>query len=58
MSTFDLVDAAKGGTLAQELAELRADGLTYDELAARFAAEGYRVSRETIRRWVNRGDAS
>lgn len=55
-SIFEIVDRALDGGLADRLRELRADGKSIDQITEIFAADGYHVSRETIRRWMKHGD--
>ncbi len=50
-SSFDLADKVLGGTLAERLRRMRAEGLTYDQMAEELRP-AIGVSRETLRRWV------
>lgn len=50
-SIFEIVDRALEGQLAQRLRDLRADGKSIDQITDIFTADGFDVSRETIRRW-------
>lgn len=50
--TFPLYDRLTGGTLAKNLASMRADGKTYLEIAVFLRNEhGIDVSLDTVRRW-------
>lgn len=51
---YDLVNGALSGGLDDRLKELRAEGMSIEAIATQFAADGYPVSRETIRRWLKR----
>lgn len=53
-STFDLADKALGGQLEESLSAWRADGLTIDRIAQRLQGDGIDVSRETVRRWLQK----
>lgn len=46
------VNEALDGKLGQFLAEWRAEGLTYDQIAYELRDRGYIVSRNTVGRWV------
>lgn len=50
-SNYDLVDKILDGRLAFELRRMRADGLTFDQMAHAFSVRGIDISRETLRRW-------
>lgn len=52
MASFDLVDTALDGGLAERLKAMREEGLTLDAISRRFDDEGFKVSRETVRRWL------
>jgi len=50
--TYPLVDRLLDGTLAARLRTQRAEGLSYDEIAARLRDDGVvAVSGETVRQW-------
>ena len=51
---YEHVDAALMGNLPARLTEWRAQGLSHEEIADRLAADGFRVSGETARRWCKR----
>lgn len=53
-SSYEMVDNALQGALAERLRVMRADGLSIDQMAEAFGSDGYSVSRETIRRWCDR----
>ncbi len=55
-SRMDLVDRLLGGKLAEILSDLRADNVSYDDMARHFEGLGFTVSRETLRRWVKTFD--
>lgn len=53
-SSFDLVNRAIEGKLPDRLKEMRADGLSLQQMADRFNADGFGTSLETVRRWCQR----
>lgn len=53
-STFDLANIALGGQLEGSLSEWRAEGMTIDRIAQRLQSDGIDVSRETVRRWLQK----
>lgn len=53
-SSFELVNRALEGGLADRLRALRADGKSMDQISQTFKADGYEVSLETVRRWCQR----
>lgn len=55
--SYELVDGALEGGLESRLRELRESGKSLDAIAAHFTAQGFGISRETVRRWFKRIDA-
>jgi transposase-like protein len=55
-TAFELVNGALDGHLEARLRELRAQGLSLPAIAEHFTAQGFPVSRETVRRWLKRLD--
>lgn len=52
-STFPLHDRLTDGRLSKELLELRAQGLSYFEIALRIRQDlDIEVSTDTVRRWI------
>lgn len=54
-SMFEIVNRAHDGQLVERLRELREQGNSIDQMTEIFSADGYPVSRETIRRWCVQG---
>ena len=52
-SSYQLVNKALNGGLPAELGRMRAEGLTLEQMADDFAARGFDVSLETVRRWCH-----
>lgn len=51
-ATFRMADRLAGGTLADQLREMRGDDLSFDEIGRRLYAEhGIEVTRQTISNW-------
>lgn len=50
-STFDLYDRLLNGRLTNLLADGRAGGLSFEDIAFRLRSEGVEVSASTVRRW-------
>lgn len=62
-ANYRMADRLAGGNLDAELVSLRAEGLSYESIAARlFAAHGIEVSPPTVRSWLlaleSAGDAA
>ena len=51
---FELVNVSMGGKLAERLEALRDGGNSMVAIAEQLTADGYPVSRETVRRWLVR----
>lgn len=51
-SRHELIDQLLDGKLTQILTDLRAQNVSYDDMARHFEGLGVSVSRETLRRWV------
>lgn len=52
--TYELIDRILGGTLGQKLDAWRAEGLSYERIAARLSAEhDIDVAGTTVYRWLN-----
>ena len=51
---YDIVDRAIDGGLPARLRAARDRGLSIEEITDDLAADGYAVSRETVRRWCKR----
>jgi len=58
VAAYELVNTALGGDLGHELKAMREGGLTFDEMAASFARRGFKISRETVRRWLAKAEAA
>lgn len=52
-TALDNMNAATKGAVGQKIRDLRVGGATFDEIATALAADGIRLSRETIRLYVN-----
>jgi hypothetical protein len=52
-NSFELVDNAMHGALELRLRRMREDGWSMQKIAQTFTDEGFPVSRETIRRWLD-----
>lgn len=58
-TVFDLADRILGGTLAEQLTTMRADGCSFDEIAMHLrAAHDIHVTGETVRVWVRERTAA
>lgn len=58
-SLRSLIDRLHDGQFNQHLSQMRADGLSYREISARLADDGFHVSHETVRQWCRElGEAS
>lgn len=53
-SNFELVDRLMEGGLTDRLRSMREQGLSLDDMAKAFTADGYEVSLETVRRWCKK----
>lgn len=51
-TSFQLVDRALQGTLETRIGRMREDGWSMVKIAEVLTAEGFPVSRETVRRWL------
>jgi len=57
-SKYDLVDRIVGGTLTADLHRWRTEGLTYESISRKLAADNkVDVSAATIHRWMARLEA-
>jgi len=50
-STYRMADRLLGGQLGARLTELRAEGLSWEDIAKRLHVDGVEVSGETLRAW-------
>lgn len=50
--TYELVDKALQGTLETRIRRMREDGWSMQRIAEALTAEGFSISRETVRRWL------
>lgn len=53
---YDWADRLLDGNLADTLREMRADGLTIDQVVDALRDKDVEVSRETVRRWLAKID--
>lgn len=52
--SFEMVNAALDGQLAERLRALRNEGKSIDEIRIVFTEMGFGISRETARNWLKR----
>ena len=58
-SKYDLIDRVLGGTLTDDLHRWRTEGLTYESISRRLAADHkVDVSAATVHRWLRKLDES
>lgn len=53
-TSFELVNRAMEGGLAQRLRDLHAEGKSLKEITESFNEDGFDVGLETVRRWCHR----